>query len=121
MSLLIAAEDSQPSLLIVDDEPENVRLLLMMLNRSGYTSTAITTDSTSVMEHTGEGRPDLVLLDLHMPVKDGFEVLAKLAPFTTGVEHLPVVIITGDGSPEVKRRALSLGAKDFISKPYAPG
>ena len=121
MSLPIAAEDSQPSLLIVDDEPENVRLLLKILNRSGYTNVATTTDSTGVMELHSECRPDLVLLDLHMPVEDGFEVLAKLAPFTTGVEHLPVVIITGDGSPEVKRRALSLGAKDFISKPFDPG
>jgi len=120
MSLTIASDDQQPSLLIVDDEPENVRLLLRILNRSGYSNVTTTTDSTRVMELHSECNPDLVLLDLNMPTEHGFEVLAKLAPFTTGVEHLPVVIITGDGSPEVKRQALSLGAKDFISKPFDP-
>lgn len=120
MSLLIAEEEQQPSLLIVDDEPENLRLLVRILNRSGYTNVTSTTDSTGVMELHSSCKPDLVLLDLHMPVEDGFEVLAKLEPFTAGVERLPVVIITGDGSPEVKRRALSLGAKDFISKPFDP-
>src|SRR5688500_20282347 len=120
MPVLTASDDEQPSLLIVDDEPENVRLLLKILNRSGYSNVTTTTDSTRVMELYSECKPDLVLLDLHMPVEDGFEVLAKLAPFTTGVEHLPVAIITGDGAAEVKRRALSLGAKHFISKPSAP-
>jgi putative two-component system response regulator len=117
---MIDSDEQQPSLLIVDDEPENVRLLAKILNRSGYTNVTTTTDSTRVMELHSECKPDLVLLDLNMPGEDGFEVLAKLAPFTTGIEHLPVVIITGDGSPEVKRQALSLGAKDFISKPFDP-
>lgn len=120
MPLLIAAEEPQPSLLIVDDEPENVRLLVRILNRCGYSNVTTTTDPARVMELHSECNPDLVLLDLHMPEEDGFEVLAKLAPFTSGVEHLPVVIITGDGSPEVKLRALSLGAKDFINKPFDP-
>ena len=117
---MIAEEEQQPSLLIVDDEPENVRLLVRILNRSGYTNVTTTTDSTGVMEIHSSCKPDLVLLDLHMPGEDGFEVLGRLEPFTSGVERLPVVIITGDGSPEVKRRALSLGAKDFISKPFDP-
>ena len=121
MSLLIAEEGPQPSLLIVDDEPENVRLLERILNRSGFTNITSTTDSTSVMEVHSRCKPDLVLLDLHMPGEDGFEVLARLEPFTTGAERLPVVIITGDGAPEVKRKALTLGAKDFISKPFDPG
>ena len=117
---MIAADEQQPSLLIVDDEAENVRLLAKILSRAGYANVTTTTDSVRVLELHSQCNPDLVLLDLHMPGEDGFAVLAKLAPFITGLEHLPVVIITGDGSPEVKHRALSLGAKDFISKPFDP-
>ena len=121
MSLLTAVEAPQPSLLIVDDEAENVQLLLRILNKSGYTNVTTTTEPARVMELHTACKSDLVLLDLHMPGEDGFEVLEKLAPFTSGVERLPVLMITGDGSPEVKRKALSLGAKDFIAKPFDAG
>lgn len=120
MSVLIAMEEPQPSLLIVDDQPENVRLLVRILNRAGFTNVTTATDPSRVAELHAACNPDLVLLDLHMPTHDGFEVLEQLAPFTTGVERLPVVMITGDASSEVKRKALSLGAKDFISKPFDP-
>jgi putative two-component system response regulator len=65
-----------------------------------------------------EHPPDLVLLDLHMPGRDGFMVLDDLAPYTSGGGHLPVLILTGDASAEMKRRSLALGAKDFIAKPF---
>lgn len=112
------SEPQKPSLLIVDDQPENIRLLVRILNHAGYLDITTTTDSSRVAELHALSKPDIVLLDLHMPNQDGFAVLEKLAPFTFGVDRLPVVMITADDSTEVKRKALSLGAKDFISKPF---
>lgn len=65
-----------------------------------------------------EYNPDLVLLDLHMPPPDGFAILRSLAPRLTGAGYLPVLVLTGDGSSESKRGALSTGARDFLFKPF---
>jgi putative two-component system response regulator len=113
-----ADDDFKPSLLVIDDEPENIRLFSRLLTRVGYTNLTTLTDSTRVLEMHSQCKPDLVLLDVHMPESDGFDVLEQLAPYITGADRLPVVIITGDGSSEIKRRAFSLGAKDFINKPF---
>ena len=120
MSTSIEIEALKPSLLIVDDQPENIRLLVRILSQAGYVNLTTTTDPSRVSELHSLSNPDIVLLDLHMPKHDGFAVLEKLAPFTRGIERLPVVMITGDDSTAVKRKALSLGAKDFISKPFDP-
>lgn len=118
MNTSIEREPQTPSLLIIDDQPENIRLLVRILSQAGYLNLTTGTDPSRVSELHALCKPDIVLLDLHMPTCDGFAVLEKLAPFIYGVERLPVVMITGDDSSEVKRRALSLGAKDFVSKPF---
>ena len=120
MSTSTEIETKTPSLLIVDDEPSNIRLLVRILNNAGYLDVTTTTDPSKAFELHSLSKPDIVLLDLRMPGHDGFAVLKELAPFTLGPERLPVVMITGDDSTEVKRAALSLGAKDFISKPFDP-
>ena len=120
MSTSIEGEPQNASLLIIDDQPENIRLLVRILNEAGYADITTATDSSRASELHALCKPDIVLLDLHMPKLDGFAVLAMLAPFTRGIERLPVVMITGDDSSEVKRKALSLGAKDFVSKPFDP-
>jgi putative two-component system response regulator len=114
----VESETQNPSLLIVDDQPENIRLLVRILNQAGYLDITTTTDSSRVSELHALSKPDIVLLDLQMPNQDGFAVLEKLAPFTFGIDRLPVIMITADDSSEVKRKALSLGAKDFVSKPF---
>lgn len=115
-----ATEAKAASLLVIDDKPENIRLLVRILNRAGYLNITTSTDPTRLPELHAICKPDIVLLDLHMPARDGFELLQDLTAFTMGVDRLPVVMITGDDSSEVKRRALQLGAKDFISKPFDP-
>ncbi|HXG71378.1 MAG TPA: HD domain-containing phosphohydrolase [Gemmatimonadaceae bacterium] len=105
-------------ILIVDDKEENIRLLTRLLTRAGYESLAWTTDPSSVANLYAEFKPDLVLLDLRMPGRDGFDVLRELGPFTRGEEHLPVLMLTGEDTPDVKRQALALGAKDFVGKPF---
>jgi len=116
----MSSDAQKPRLLIVDDEPANIELLVRMLNNANYLDITTTTDASQAFGLHSLSMPDIVLLDLHMPTHDGFAVLRELAPFTLGPERLPVVIITGDDSSEVKRAALSLGAKDFISKPFDP-
>ena len=105
-------------LLVVDDEESNIRLLHRILSRAGYPHVTGTTDPREVEHLVKEIRPDLVLLDLHMPHLDGFGVLQQLGPRLTGAGYLPVLMLTGDSTPQAKRGALSLGAKDFVAKPF---
>lgn len=104
--------------LIVDDQPANLRLLERVLSRAGITDVVATTDGSEAVDLYRERRPDLVLLDLHMPGMDGFQVLATLAEASSDEAYLPVVVLTADISPEAKRRALAMGAKDFLVKPF---
>src|SRR5215211_4618996 len=105
-------------LLLVDDEASNVRLLERILHRSGYSHVRGMVDSRDVERIVDEFQPDLILLDLHMPHMDGFAVLKQLAPRVMGAGYVPVLMLTGDATPEAKRGALSLGAKDFVAKPF---
>jgi diguanylate cyclase (GGDEF)-like protein len=104
-------------ILIVDDEPANVRLLERVLQSAGYTALRSTTDSRTVAALLDEFEPDLVLLDLNMPHLDGFAVLEALRARRTASDYLPVLVLTADTTPVAKQRALSEGAKDFLTKP----
>lgn len=113
---MISANDIlQAKLLIVDDLPANVALLEQMLRGAGYTDITTTMDPTVVCELHRVNGFDLILLDLQMPVMDGFEVMEKLRTLDD-VDYLPVLVITAQ--PGHKLRALKSGAKDFISKPF---
>ncbi|AMC33202.1 response regulator [Janthinobacterium sp. B9-8] len=103
------------SILIVDDQESNVSLFEQLLSDAGYTHIASTMDPSSVCELHRKNRYDLILLDLQMPVMDGFQVMECLK---TNLEdaYLPVLVITAQ--PGHKLRALQAGAKDFISKPF---
>jgi putative two-component system response regulator len=105
-------------ILIVDDQPANVALLESLLERWDYDNVIATTDSSEVVRLCREEEPDLVLLDLHMPAPDGFEVLELLGHLTAGPARLPVLVLTADMAPGARNRALSLGARDFVSKPF---
>lgn len=115
-----APQLKQARILLVDDEPANVSLLRRMLTRAGYTSLVDTTDPLQTMELVRAFRPDLICLDLHMAPLDGFEVLKQLGPLIPQDSYLPILMLTGDSSAASKQRALSLGAKDFVTKPFDP-
>jgi putative two-component system response regulator len=104
-------------ILVVDDEPANVRLLERLLTISGYGNIRSTTDPTEVEDLYLEFRPDLILLDLHMPGLDGFAVMARLGDLIPSDEYLPILVLTADVSVSSKQRALVGGAKDFLAKP----
>jgi putative two-component system response regulator len=105
-------------ILVVDDEPANVRLLTKLLGTWGYTELHATSDSTEVPELFRSWAPDLLLLDLMMPGLDGFQVLGIIGPDNAGPVRVPVLVLTADVTPEAKRRALAEGATDFVTKPF---
>ncbi len=104
-------------ILIVDDQEQNVALLKSILARAGYAHVITTTDSSQTAALCTENDLDLVLLDLHMPHPDGFEVMEALAPWIE-TRWLPILVLTADDGQQVRERALEAGAKDFVTKPF---
>jgi PAS domain S-box-containing protein len=102
-------------ILIVDDQEVNVSLLEQTLRQAGYGNVTSTMDPESVCALHRRNNYDLILLDLQMPVMDGFQVMEALKT-NDGDAYLPVLVITAQ--PGHKLRALQAGAKDFISKPF---
>jgi DNA-binding response OmpR family regulator len=106
---------TQPRVVVVDDTPENIRLLEAVLGPRGYTVDGATSGAEA-LEMLAAAPPDLVLLDIVMPGLDGYEVCRRIRA-TTELELLPVVMITAS-SGEEKVRALEAGADDFVMKPF---
>jgi putative two-component system response regulator len=104
-------------IIIVDDERANVALLERILEQDGYSNLCGTTQPEAVVELCTQTPPDLLLLDLHMPRLDGFELLEQLKPWLES-RAVPVLVLTADTTREAKRRALSGGASDFLTKPF---
>lgn len=112
---------SDACILAVDDEHSNLMLLDAMLSRWGYSKIILTTESARVGSLCADLSPDLILLDLHMPGPDGFDLLVELSPLTDGGLYdpvVPIVVISADLTDEARARALSMGASDFIPKPF---
>jgi adenylate cyclase len=101
--------------LVVDDLEVNVMLLESLLRGSGYAAVTSTTDPRAVCALHSKNRYDLILLDLHMPGMDGFQVMEGLKQIETD-GYLPVLVVTAQ--PDYKLRALQAGARDFVSKPF---
>ncbi|MFL5441723.1 MAG: response regulator, partial [Myxococcales bacterium] len=112
--MIEASDVRAASILIVDDQDADVRLLERTLRDAGFTSLTSTTNPHDVCELHRRNRYDLILLDLNMPGMDGFQVMEGLKAIEES-GYLPVLAITAD--PDHKLRALKAGAKDFISKP----
>ena len=104
--------------LIVDDQEPNIGILQRILEREGYSRFVSTTDPRLALDLFLEHRPDLILLDLHMPHLDGFGVLEQVRAHIPSGSYLPVLVLTADISREAKQRALSSGARDFLGKPF---
>jgi PAS domain S-box-containing protein len=113
--MLEASEILNASILIVDDQDANVKLLEQMLRNAGYQRITSTMDPLTVCDLHAAHRYDLILLDLQMPKMDGFQVMEGLKEIEVS-GYMPVLVITAQ--PAHKLRALQAGAKDFVSKPF---
>jgi putative two-component system response regulator len=107
-------------LIVVDDHEPNVLALEALLENWGVPNVWSTTHSAEAAALVAAHDPDLVLLDLHMPEPDGFEVMEQLRGMQQAGAPLPVIILTADITPEARRRALACGARDFVTKPFDP-
>jgi putative two-component system response regulator len=107
-----------PHILVVDDHASNLMVLELLLARDGYRNVTSIANPEEVVDILRTHPPDLVLLDLHMPELDGFEVMRLVREHTPRHDQVPILVITGDASQAARRRALAAGAQDFVSKPF---
>lgn len=104
-------------ILIVDDTPDNVMLLQMLLEREGYTNVTGVTDSRKVVPLCRDAAFDLILLDIRMPHMSGFDVMAELKKIDQ-IGYLPILVLTAQTDQKILIQALESGAKDFVNKPF---
>jgi putative two-component system response regulator len=104
-------------ILIVDDEPVNLKLLDKMLRGQGYQNLELVEDPREVIERYKTARPDLILLDINMPHLDGYQVMEQLKALNDDLLP-PIVILTAQHGKDYLLRALSAGARDFLTKPF---
>jgi response regulator RpfG family c-di-GMP phosphodiesterase len=107
-------------IVVVDDEQANVVLLTGLLKRWHFTNVVAVTDPTRVVDAFEDLVPDLLMLDINMPVLNGFDVMRLLDRWTCGRTPVPVLVLTADATDQTKHQALSLGARDFLTKPFDP-
>ncbi len=106
------------NILVVDDQEANIDVLIGLLNIQGYTNVRTTTDPREVVGLIKSSKPDLILLDLLMPHLTGFEVMRQIKSLITEHTFMPILVLTADITTETRQKALSSGAKDFLTKPF---
>lgn len=102
-------------ILVADDEPENRRVIGRMLTIAGY-GVLLALDGEEAVHLAASEQPDLILLDVMMPVKDGFTACREIRTFST----VPVIMLTARKEDASKIRGLDLGADDYLTKPFNP-
>ena len=105
------------AILVVDDKPVNLQIVRKILEKDGYGNIDTTVDPAQVLPLYESKKYDLILLDIHMPVLDGFQVMKMLTDAHSG-DYLPILVLTADEDEQTRYKALSGGAKDFIKKPF---
>lgn len=105
-------------ILIVDDQESNVDVLDDLLTMRGFTNLISAKDPRIVIEMIKTECPELILLDLMMPYLSGFEIIEKLKEEGLLTRYMPVIVLTADATIETKKKALFVGASDFLTKPF---
>ncbi|MEI9973404.1 MAG: response regulator [Ignavibacteriota bacterium] len=108
-------------ILIVDDQEANLLLLERLLQHAGYKNYRCLADSRQLLDQFRLFQPDLIVLDLMMPWLDGYAAMRQLAGWLPSDAYLPILVITADVSRTARQKALTLGAKDFLTKPIDAG
>ena len=106
-------------ILVVDDDTANLRMASHILTSEQMRVSCLKSGEDAI-RFLEENRPDLILLDIHMPGMDGFETLAAVRA-NEKTADIPVIFLTADDDSETETRGLSAGAMDFLKKPFVPG
>jgi CheY-like chemotaxis protein len=107
---------SRAEILIVDDNPDNLRVLAAMLKKENYKVRPVLSGEMALIAARA-AVPDLILLDINMPVMNGYEV-CEAVKADSDLAHIPVILITALGEELDRDRVQQLGAADFILKPF---
>jgi putative two-component system response regulator len=113
---VLVQEERRGDILIVDDGPENLRILCELLSSEGYIARPVS-DGEMALEAAAAVPPDLILLDIRMPGMDGFEVCRRLK-LEARLRDVPVIFLSAIDEVSDKVKAFSIGAVDYIAKPF---
>lgn len=106
-------------ILVVDDDANNLKAASHILVKNGMRASCVRSGEDALRFLDGGRRPDLILLDIHMPEMDGFETLRRIRA-DAQTAAIPVVFLTADEGSDAETRGLEAGAMDFIKKPFVP-
>ena len=106
--------------IVVDDDLTNLKIAGHILSKNGLRVSAVKSGQAMLDYIAANGAPDLILLDINMPGMDGFETLKRLREQEAGQNETPVIFLTADENEESETKGLSLGAMDFVKKPFIP-
>ena len=106
--------------IVVDDDVTNLKMAGAILSKNGLRVSAVKSGKALLEYIASNGTPDLILLDIKMPEMDGFETLKRLRAWENGKNETPVIFLTADENEESETIGLSLGAMDFVKKPFVP-
>ena len=105
-------------ILVVDDEPNIVRSLTFVLNKGGY-DVSFARDGEQAMTMIRDSKPNILILDVMMPNKSGYEVCNEIKS-DPDLRDIHIVMLTAKGQDDDRETALSQGADEYISKPFSP-
>jgi signal transduction histidine kinase len=111
-----ARNGNLPTILVADDEPDMLRFLKSQLSTQYHVLEAV--DGQQAVEKAGQFLPDIILLDMMMPEKDGLQACREIHE-RTSTQSIPVILLTARADEETKMAALSAGASDFLTKPFS--
>lgn len=106
------------NIMIVDDDPHVVRSLTFVLNKEGY-NISTTTDGEEALEKIRDSKPNLMILDVMMPRKNGYEVCQEVKG-NPNLSDIYIIMLSAKGQEADREKGLSLGANEFMSKPFSP-
>lgn len=105
-----------PTVLIVDDNPQNLQILGTIMERQGY-DVAVAMNGVQALEFVNHDKPDIILLDIMMPEMDGFETCARLKR-DPNTKTIPVIFLTARGESKDVLRGFKVGGVDYVTKPF---
>jgi DNA-binding response OmpR family regulator len=113
-----AERPAPPVVLAADDDPDVLELVTFRLERSGYTVLQAH-DGEEAWALARDARPDLAVLDVHMPKLDGFELIRRIRA-DEAIRSMPIILLTARAQDADVQRGFEAGADDYIRKPFSP-